>query len=156
MTWLFTSIAFFVAVITHGVLSHLAPRGSAVKRFFLIGALVGLLLIASFAVGNARPYGAVLAYALLCELYVFLFTLVANSVSLNIAMRLLQEGPMRANRITEIYSLDDMLERRLEQLVNAKLITRGSDGWRVTADGARIALVFNFMRAVFHQTKPGT
>jgi hypothetical protein len=153
MSWLFTFIAFFVSVVAHCMWSHLASPGSAVKRYFLIGALVGILLIVILVAGNAPAIGAVLAYALLCELYVFIFTLAANSVSLNIAMRLLTEGPMRVNRIAEIYSPDDMLERRLEQLNTAKLITRVPGGWRVTANGARIVRAFNLLRALFRQTR---
>ncbi|MFC3227190.1 hypothetical protein ACFOGJ_08120 [Marinibaculum pumilum] len=156
MAWLaWTLLAFAAALAGHAVLGRLGGRlgagGSAVKRFLLVGGPVGLLLIGGLLAGHGlavQPIVAALAYGLLCELYLFLFTLAANSVTLGI-LRRLTDGPLDETQIAKDYDTAAMVDRRLDQLVAGGLLQREDDRYRPTAQGARTARSFARLRRLF-------
>src|SRR3977135_4536201 len=90
--WLILSAAAFVtSVLVHAMAVRLAARARPVPPVVVIGGAIGAALIGLCA----RSYGltpptlaATLTYAFACELYIFLFTLVGNSVSFGLLTQL--------------------------------------------------------------------
>ena len=158
MAWLaWTLLAFAAAMAGHAALGRLRRGGSAVKRFLLVGGPVGLLLVGGMVAGHGlseQPLVAALAYGLLCELYLFLFTLAANSVTLGILSRL-SDGPLDEARIAKDYDTAAMVDRRLDQLVDGGLLQRDGDSYRPTPQGARTARSFAALRRLFRHPEVG-
>ena len=90
--WLMLSVAAFVtSILVHAVAVRLVPRAGAVPAFVAVGGAIGVALIGYCALsyGSAPPtLAATLVYAFACELYIFLFTLVGNSVSFGLLTKL--------------------------------------------------------------------
>jgi len=159
MAWLAWSLlAFVVAVAGHALLCRLLRRGSTVVKFLAVGLPVGLALLAVLAGQDGlspQLLAGALVYALLSELYLFLFTLAANSVSLAILRRLV-DAPLAPERIAADYDSAAMVERRLDQLQAGGLLVREGSAYRVTPQGAGMARSFARLRHVFrHQAEPG-
>jgi hypothetical protein len=149
--------AFAVSVLVHAVALRLARGVGAVAGFVLIGGAVGIALVGlSFAVFGFTPaFGAtVLSYAFLCELYIFLFTLVANSVSFALMTRLARQ-PLQPAQIAEFYRTEAMLSRRYQQLEQAGYIVAEQGGFALTPQGRMVVSVFSFLRALFRRPHPG-
>ena len=90
-------VTFVLAVLLHGLVMRVPLRLDSVRRFLLIGGPLGVVLVAvSLArFGPTLPgISAILLFALLCELYIFLFTLVLSSVSATILI-MLRQGPVQ-------------------------------------------------------------
>src|SRR6266852_9130409 len=99
-------------------------RLDSVRRFLLIGVPLGVALVAvSLACfGPTIPaLAAILLYALLCELYIFLFTLVLSSVSATMLI-MLREGPVDAARISSACDPREMVNLRLERMIRVAFI----------------------------------
>lgn len=140
--------ALVLAISANFFLARLALFEQAVGRFALIasGCGVGLLcfVYAAYAFG-IEMFAALLLYAALCELYVFLFTLVLGSVSANIVLRL-SRGPLDDRRMNEIYSSVAMIELRIDRLLEKRLLL--NDGCRICSSesGQRLAFAFKFLQ----------
>jgi hypothetical protein len=156
--WLLLSMAAFAAsVLIHAVALRLFERTGAVTAFVVIGGAIGALLFGYCGLRYEfapTTITAVLTYAFVCELYIFLFTFVGNSVSFAL-MAKLDGCPLKPAEIAGFYRTEAMVERRFEQLELAKLIVRGQAGWRLTARGKRIVQVFSFLRSAFCRPYPG-
>src|SRR5215204_6271304 len=82
---------FLVAVLLHSLLVRMRLPGSSVFKFLAVGGIAGLCLLGHLLLLDAPTHGmlaALAGYAFLCELYLFLFTMVMTSVSVRL-MRLL-------------------------------------------------------------------
>ena len=80
---------FLLAVLAHSTSSRLAPARNRVASFVLIGSLAGAALIALLRWETTPPdqlVAMVFTYMLLCELYLFCFTMVLGSISANLLM----------------------------------------------------------------------
>jgi len=149
--WLILSAAAFVtSVLVHAMAVRLAGRARPVPAFVLIGGAIGVALI----VLCARSYGltpptlaATLTYAFACELYIFLFTLVGNSVSFGLLTKLASH-PLKADEIAGFYRAEAMIARRFEQLVGSDLITTSPAGFKLTTRGKRVVRIFSLLQAV--------
>lgn len=152
MAWLLWSLlALAVAIAGHAVLCRLVRRGSTVKKFLAVGMPVGLALLAVLALRHGaapQALAGALLYALACELYLFLFTLAANSVSLGI-LRRLARAPLPEAQIAAEYDAAAMVARRLDQLQAGGLLLRRGDGYEASAQGAGLARSFARLRRVF-------
>lgn len=151
MSLLLALAALAVAIALHGLLVRLWDGLPRVPGAVLAGLPVGIGLLAVLIRLDAAPShvaAAALCYGLGIELYVFLFTLIANSVTLGLAMRL---GP--GGGVT--YDTAAMVERRLEQLRGAGLLEAdGAGGWRATAKGERLVATFDRLRRFFRHPDP--
>ena len=77
--WFFLALAMFtLALIVHSMLARMQSSLSVVFRFLCIGGAVGVfhvgLSLTAFGF-TEEAISAILLYAAVCELYVFLFTL---------------------------------------------------------------------------------
>ena len=152
MELLIAALLFAAAVLTHALLSRTRGGVGTVRSFFLVGCAYGLVLLLWHAFAETFNVAPILLYALSCELYIFVFTLAANSVSLGIAVRLL-EGPAPISELFVSYSTDEMVERRLMHLEAAGLILRSNAGWKITSKGSTLVRAFRILRMTFRQAR---
>jgi hypothetical protein len=135
------------SVLVHAMAARLVRRARAVPAFVVIGGVIGAALIGVCG----RSYGltpptlaATLTYAFACELYIFLFTLVGNSVSFALLTRLASR-PLKNDEIAGLYRAEAMIARRFEQLDGNDFITTGPAGVELTTRGKRIVRIFSLL-----------
>ena len=143
---------FVVAVLAHTIWSRLAPGHSRLGSFLLIGAMAGFALAALLS-SSATPLATLIAmlltYMMLCELYVFCFTMVLGSVSANLLLRLRRRDLPLSNLHAE-YSGAGMTALRVQRLVDAQLLASSDGhGWALTARGTRLARALSCLRHYF-------
>jgi hypothetical protein len=145
------AVAYFAAaVVLHALLSRL-PRGNPITKFLLVGGAAGIALIWHlFATGaSLAALAAVLTYAFACELYLFLFTLVASSISVRMLL-LLRDKSLSASEIQALYDTTGMVQRRLERLVAAGLLQQHFDHYQISDRGKRVVRIFTTLKRSFH------
>lgn len=143
--------AFVLAVIMHGPAMRLPIALDSVRRFLLIGVPIGLALVAvSLAlVGpTIRGFAAILFYALLCELYIFLFTLVIGSVSVSILVAL-RDGPIEATSTANTFDTNEMVRLRIERLIRFGFLEGDGDQIVVTREGKKLHRTYIALRCFF-------
>ena len=148
--------AFVLAVLLHGLAMRAPLRLDSVRRFLLVGAPLGVALVA-FSLAHFGPtvpaLAAILIYALLCELYIFCFTLVLSSVSATMLI-ILRRGPVQASVLASVYDPQEMVKLRLERLLGTGFITRTSGRLSVTGKGKRLHRIFTGLRKFFgHESR---
>jgi DNA-binding HxlR family transcriptional regulator len=161
-------LGFLLCVAGHLLAMHRAPakgRLGAMTRAFALGFPVTLLLVPAVRVlgggwdGAEHPalawLVAILLHILLFFLFVECFYHIERSVTLRLLVELLEhpQGAATAAEIMRDYSVDDMIRRRLDDLVRNGWIGEGEGRYRLTAKGAGLARV---MRASIwlYQSKP--
>lgn len=143
--------AFVLSVLLHGLAMRAPLRLDSVRRFLLVGVPLGLALVAvSLACfGLTIPgFAAILLYALLCELYVFCFTLVLSSVSATMLI-MLRHGPIQASALASVYDPREMVKLRLDRLLKIGLVERASGRFSLTGKGKRLHRIFRDLRKFF-------
>ncbi len=148
--WLISAGAFAASVFVHSVAAHQSRHGGTVLTFVAIGIPIGILFIAcGFFLYGFTPavLAGALLYALACELYLFLFTLVGNSVSVRLLAEL-QKRPLKADEILSIYQTERMVERRFDQLQQSNLLISDQGRFRLTPRGRKLVSIFGILRAV--------
>jgi hypothetical protein len=143
--WLAAIAAFALAPWDRG-------RGRGVVRFLMVGAVAGVGLAATLAIAAVHPYEAVaglLVYAFLCELFIFLFTLVGGSISVAILLRVYRRQPLRVRSERETkYGVTS----RLDNMERTGLIARAGNRYSLTERGAALLRRARRLRWFFHQT----
>ena len=146
MSWFVGAAAGFVlAVVLHAAAVRLPLPGTSVLKFLGLGSLVGTvwIVLSVMRLGwSAEWLAAVLAYAFACELYVFLFTLVGNSVSVSVLLAI-DDGCRTQREIALRYRCDVMVSRRLGQLERARLIDREGERVQILEAGRRLIVRFD-------------
>jgi hypothetical protein len=156
--WLCLSVVPFAAsVLVHAAAIRVVECAGAVTTFVAIGGAVGAVL-AGYCVLNfglaPTTFAAILGYVFACELYIFLFTLVGNSVSFGLMARLAKR-PLKPAEAAEFYRTEAMIERRFDQLERANFIVADRDGLDLTTRGRRLAKVSVLLRGIFRRTASG-
>lgn len=156
--WLTAAIcAFITTVLLHAGAARLFSNRNRVSAFMLVGTPVGLAL--ATGIGNLfgwlapQTFAAVLTYAFLCELYLFLFTLALASISANLLVTL-RVGAITHREIETLYDSRSMVLTRFNRLISSGLIRLGSSGveaeaYVLTERGERLLGALNFLRRVF-------
>lgn len=142
---------FTLVVLLHGLVMRVSMRMDSVRRFLMIGVPLGLVLtiFALSKFGFTLPgFAAILLYALLCELYIFCFTLVISSVSVTMLI-LLRQGPIENAKLALTYDPHEMVQLRVDRLLNAGFIERRDDKLSVTAKGLKLHRMFAKLRRFF-------
>lgn len=155
--WLAHSVLSLVgAIVAHGLASRLLP-GNVVAKFIGVGAIIGLALAGyEFTVFGLAPesVAAVLLYAFGCELYIFLFTLVSNSVSVGLLLAL-RAGTMSVDELEQRYSSSYMVTSRLQKLTTNGFLRRDGDAYLLTAKARALLARFRTLRGFFgHSPAP--
>jgi hypothetical protein len=148
--------AFVLAALLHGLAMRAPLRLDSVRRFLLIGVPLGVALVAVCLArfGPTLPgIAAILFYALLCELYIFLFTLVLSSVSATMLI-MLRRGPVQASALASVYEPQEMVRLRLDRLLEHGLVERASGRFSLTEKGERLHRVFTGLGMFFgHESR---
>jgi len=144
-----------VAIIFNAILGRYGVVNNAVIRFLLSGFLIGIMmsfhLISEFGLASAT-IAAIIWFALVCELYIFLFTLSLGSVSIKI-LRLLQKAPCQESELNLVYQPKDMVLMRLIRLEHVGLITRNVEGAiLLTQRGKSLIKIATFLKSLFHKS----
>jgi hypothetical protein len=122
-----------------------------VAKYVLAGGVCGVALLVCVVLAEysfLNALAAILLYAFASELYIFLFTLIASSVSISI-IRGLRVGAMSARDVELLYSSERMVQVRLERLLAIGLINRDVRGVHLTARGRRVITIFGALRRFF-------
>jgi hypothetical protein len=161
-------LGFLLCVAGHLLAMHRSPaqgRLGAMTRAFALGFPVTLLLVPVVRAfgggwdGSEHPalawLVAILLHVLLFFLFVECFYHIERSVTLRLLVELLEhpEGAATAVEIMRDYSVDDMIRRRLEDLVRNRWVEERSGRFRLTAKGERLARVMRTSIWIY-QSKP--
>jgi hypothetical protein len=143
--------AFILAVLLHGLVMRMPMPMDSVRRFLMVGAPLGLALVV-FALTlfgfTVSGFAAILLYALLCELYMFCFTLVISSVSVTM-MIMLRQGPIANAELASTYDTHEMVQLRVGRLIKTGLIERNGSRLAVTLKGKKLHRIFFVLRRFF-------
>ncbi len=143
--------AFAAVCAAHSVWSHLGRPCNRVGSFLLIGCPGGILLAFSLCM-RAEPrtliLSSLLVYALICELYLFLFTLTISSVSANLLLALRRKA-LTDGELEEQYDSRKMVAQRLARLEALGLLSRRGDTVRPTLSGIRATARWSAFRSFF-------
>lgn len=143
--------AFVLAVLLHGLIMRTPMQVDSVRRFLMVGVPLGLALVA-YALVRFGPgphaFAAILLYALLCELYLFCFTLVLSSVSATMLI-MLRDGPITTLALASVYDPNKMVQLRLDRLLHNGFLERTKGRLAVTAQGMKYHKVFTALRVFF-------
>lgn len=144
-------VSFVVVVLLHAVATRLPPARQTVPKLVLVGGIVGLglagWLLSQYGLSIVTVAGLLL-YALLCELYVFCFTLTMNSVSVRLLI-LLRNNPSRIDTLVSHADRDSLVARRVETMIANGFLEQGPDGLRLTAKGQKTLTTFERLRGCF-------
>ena len=142
---------FILAVLLHGLVMRVPMRMDSVRRFLMVGAPLGLALVV-FALSRfgftLAGFAAIMLYALLCELYMFCFTLVISSVSVTLLI-MLRQGPIENAKLALTYDPHEMVQLRVARLLNTGFIERNDDRVSVAAKGLKLHRMFTMLRRFF-------
>lgn len=151
MSILIALAAFVLAVLLHGLIMRAPMRMDSVRRFLMVGAPLGLVLVA-FALTQfgftVSGFAAILLYALLCELYMFCFTLVLSSVSATMLI-MLRKGPVTDTSLISVYAPDEMVQLRISRLIKTGFVKQDGDDLIVTIKGMKLHRIFFVLRRFF-------
>jgi hypothetical protein len=150
--WLALPFAYLAAaVLGHAVLTRVPLPMNVVARFLVVGGLggaaLGVQLLGSYGPA-VEAAGGLLVYALACEVYIFLFTLVSSSVSARLLLTL-RSGDLDEAAIDARYSAAEMVDGRLAKLVANGFLVRDADGYALTPRGRRTVATFERLRRAF-------
>jgi hypothetical protein len=149
--------AFALAVMAHAALGRVPGLPlNMVSRFLAPGLPIGLALLVALVGSGQSPIelvAALLCYALACELYIFLYTMVSSSVSVSLLLRL-RRGPADWRQLDADYSDETMVDGRLAKLMANGLIVSTPDGFLPTPRGEALVTSFDRLRRFFRHPEP--
>lgn len=143
-------VSLAAVIVAHAVWRRLSRDGNAVVSF-VVCAVVGATFVAvrDYAVrGAAIASASVLVFGLGCELYLFAFTLVAQSVSA-VLLAELRDRPRPPRELESLYTTEDMVRKREAQMLRTGLLRQCSSGYEITNRGARLLAAFDGLRSFF-------
>ena len=144
-------VTFIVVVVLHGMIMRIHMRMDSVRRFLLVGVPIGLMLVAYIRVSvglGLHGFAVILFYALLSELYLFCFTLVLSSVSATILI-MLRKGHVAKQELIAVYDPDQMVQLRLDRLLQNGFLEGGKGRLAVTVQGMKYHKAFTILRVFF-------
>lgn len=143
--------AFVPAVLLHGLIMRAPMQVDSVRRFLVVGVSLGVAL-ATFLLTQfgftSHGFAAILLYALLCELYLFCFTLVISSVSATMLI-MLRQGPIESAGLASTYDPNEMVQLRVGRLIKTGFVERNGGRLAVTLKGAKLHRMFTRLRQFF-------
>ena len=149
--WILVPLAgLAAAVLLHGVAMRVSLRMDAVLRFLVVGAPIGATIVAWAAISGftLRAMAAVLLYAFLCELYIFLFTLVMSSISVATLIAL-REASVEEEVFLRRADTTAMVEVRLARLIKNGFVELTGGRYALTSKGMRFHKIFTALRRFF-------
>ena len=149
--------AFGLSILLHGVFMRMPVQVDTVKKFLIVGIPLGVLLtsmLLAYLGLTLKTLAAVLMYALLCELYMFCFTLVLLSISANLLIKLL-DGPIDLASLTSVDDPKEMVLLRLDRLQKNGFIVRVDGNLALSEKGFKYHESFKSLHSFFgHRKEP--
>lgn len=142
--------ALAVAILGQYLLRRLELMRNPLAAFLLSGTVLGVWLMAVLYHGTTPTVmtTGTLLYALLCELYIFLFTFAYSSVSANLLVRL-RGRILQRDVIDHLYESDAMVTQRVRGLIEVGLLTDTDGSIVATPRGKTVATIFATVRRFF-------
>jgi DNA-binding HxlR family transcriptional regulator len=141
-------VGFLAAVSVHVILCHTVSHGGALVKFLFGGSMMG----AALAIQSLYRYGwvpetaaSLLAYALACEFYMFLFSMVSSSISVALLLAL-RGRTITVSELPVMYASSGMISRRLKKLVVSGLLSQREGGYTITEKGMQLISSFHRLR----------
>ena len=140
-------------MILHAIYCRMPSGMNRVIKFLATGGICGIFLAGfGFATRGARSevFAGLLLYALMSELYIFLFTFVRSSISARLLLALSSKILAQA----EVERLMDgrvLVHARVEDLAATGLLARCPSGYAVTKKGMMLVRVFRDLRTFFRR-----
>ena len=152
--WIIYSAAIFLlAVIAHAILIRIFPLTGRLVLFIISGSLLGLglvaLIVTEYRFFSVQLFSAISMYSFLCELYIFLFSSLLSSISMNI-LSMLYGHRKESIDITKIYSGEKMVSIRLERLTKLGMLKEEKQNHSITEKGIRF---LHYMEKLQHYFK---
>ena len=154
--WIAVPVAsFLAAIVLHGIAMRLPLRVDSVRRFLLVGMPLGIAIVvwAVMRGPDAPGVAAVAFYAVLCEIYMFCFTLVIGSVSVATLMALC-DGAVDEAELMRRSDGAAMVQVRLGRLRDVGLIAQNDGVYVLTPKGWRLHHAFSGLRRFFGHASP--
>lgn len=147
----YTFIFFVISVFLHGVTVKIFKKINIVYLYILIGSLMGILLIFfqyCISTNHIEIISSITLFALLSELYIFVFTLVISSVTVQLLISL-TSGPQNLSAIKNDKFYDEMVQLRIARLIKNQFLILINNGLTITNKGLRLIRFFNWLKSVF-------
>jgi hypothetical protein len=149
---LWVLFVFAALVLSYGVLCRiLAGRVSLLLIYFTL-TMVAACLLGGWAFLTGLSYfeifGIIAVFGLLAELYLFLFTLVENSVAVSILMRLRRDQELSFEEVAQSYRVEDMVERRVTRMHAGGLLSVADGCYHLTAKGRGLIRTFEWLAQI--------
>lgn len=153
MTWyILTATAFIITITLHSALCRCYVNINRIIKF--IGIFIPICFCLAFAISekyglvSLPTFTGILAYLFLCELYVFLFTMILTSISANILFQLSNKR-MNISDIMKMYDSSDMVINRISRLIDAGLLYQQDNNLILTTKAKNIQIVFRVAKKIF-------
>ena len=88
-------------------------------------------------------------YLAFCELYLFLMTLVENSLAINSMLIVSNRGDISLKNLEKRYQPQKMLQRRIDKLIIAKYIVEVNGKYTITKRGIVLVNIFVYLSKIF-------
>jgi hypothetical protein len=147
--WLLIAIGLWMLSIpVHATLCRIARSYGRFSLYVFTAGLCGTILITweiAASDGSGEDISAILVFALLCELYLFVMTL-TNSVTLRI-LSILVEQDLDMRDIQALYDGENIVSKRFDQLIETGMLISDGDGYTLTSTGRRSARIFSKLQS---------
>ena len=151
MSWLiYPPAALAAAILAQALLLRVFRVRHGIVAFVCAGAAIGLVLIVTLA--TLWPLDATiagtLAYAFLCELWMFILSVSFSSVAASLMMHL-RLRPIALEEINHLYNDRVMVQNRIGWLTDIGAATTKESKLVATGGGQKMAALFDAFRSFF-------
>ena len=155
MNWLILTLAYFVIAVVFYVILSRSVAGNGVLKFMASGSVAGLALIVHGLKLPSPSDGvpAALLYAFICELFIFTFTAMRNSVAMSLLL-VLKKRPLPDNEIDKLYADQEMVQWRIKNMLKIGLLGPHAAGPALTSRGRLFLNVFRLCKRFFRHERP--
>jgi hypothetical protein len=156
--WLVLSLlCFALSVGLHALVSRARQRANRVVSYAIVAFVV--LLALAWAVFaryglDVQTWAALCLYALASELYVFLFTMIASSITARLLITL-RTRDMLLQEIDSAFPTSGMVDDRMHNLLsNGFIRAEGPSTYALTRKGWLVVTAFRPLRNFFRRERP--
>jgi hypothetical protein len=147
----YTLIFFFLSVFLHCISIRIFNKINIFYLYIVIGTFTGMALISyqySASINYIEIISSITLFALLSELYIFIFTLVISSVTVQILISMIA-GPQDISTVKNDDLYDEMVQLRVARLIKNQFLILSNDSLIITNRGLRLIRFFNWLKSVF-------
>ena len=149
--WVILALFYFGFAVAGQTAFGRVWRLNSVFSYLVPGTLCGMALIVHgffYYAQESRVLAAALFYALLSELYLFLFTFFRSSVSVALLMTM-EPAPLTRGQIDATFCEEDMVKGRIQTMQYEKFIESDGGVYHLTKKGKIMADLFRGCKEFF-------